>query len=321
MIFECAPLEGITDTAFRRTHAELFGAADKYYTPFISPTATHLFSARNMRELSPEGNAGLNVVPQLIGHSAEDMLWAANELYAMGYGEMNINLGCPSGTVVKKKKGSGLLAEPEMLRALLNELFEKSPIDISIKTRIGKLSADELPTLLELYSRYPIKELVIHPRTGNVGYNGKPDYEAFRLAGDTLKVPLCYNGDVFDKPAAEKISELFPDCERIMLGRGLAANPALIRSLRGGAALDKSEERQFHDALFSQCEAVSCGETPLLFHMKELWFYMAKSFTEPDKAVKRIRKARTKADYLSAVSALFSECDVRENAGFISVND
>jgi len=316
--FECAPMEGVTDYIFRNAQSRLFAPAERYYTPFIAPTATHLFTPRQLREISPEHNDELNVIPQLIGHNAEDFLWAAEELKAMGYNEVNFNLGCPSGTVVSKKKGSGLLSELELLECFFDEIFEKSPLEISVKTRIGRESAEEFAAILELYNRCPIKELIIHSRLQVQQYKGTPCIEAWEYALNNSRAPLCYNGDIFDRNSASAFLGEYPDTNRIMLGRGLAANPKLIAELKGEAPVTKQELTQFHEAVLSGSYERTPQDKPLLLHMKEFWYYFSCSFENTEKPLKAIRKSRSLDEYKSAVSAFFRDCEVREAAGFLA---
>lgn len=316
VIYESAPMEGVTDYIFRRVQAELFESADKYYTPFISPTSTHKFSPRQLREVLPENNEGINLIPQLIGHSADDFLWAANELHAMGYDEINFNLGCPSGTVVSKKKGSGLLSEREMLTAFFDEVFEKTPVKVSVKTRIGRLSTEEFSALLELFSAYPVSELIIHPRLQTQQYKGKPYLPAWEAALAEYGKPLCYNGDLFTVSKIAEFLDAYPETERIMLGRGLVANPAIIGEAKGGAKAEKAEIKEFHDELFSQSRERIGQDKPLIMHMKELWYYLGESFEGAERQLKAIKKAQTAADYLSAVNVLFANCPLKEEKGF-----
>lgn len=316
MLYECAPMEGVTDYIFRQAQSRLFAPADRYYTPFISPTATHLFTPRQLREFIPEHNEGINLIPQLIGHNAEDFLWAVNELKAMGYNEVNFNLGCPSGTVVGKKKGSGLLTELEILKGFFDEVFEKSPVEISVKTRIGKENPGEFAEILELYNNYPIKELIIHSRLQTQQYKGTPNLEAWRRALECSRAPLCYNGDIFDKDCAERFVSAYPETKSLMLGRGLAANPNLIGELKGAPPVTKAQLEEFHAAVLQGCIQRTPQEKPLLLHLKEFWFYFSCSFEDADKALKAIRKSQHLSDYNSAVSSLFRGCSLRSPAGF-----
>lgn len=236
MQFLCAPMEGVTGDLFRQAQRQTFPAADSYYTPFLSPTANRTFSPRELREIDPAHNAGIHVVPQLMGHCAEDFLWMAGRLADMGYDEVNFNLGCPSNTVTAKKKGAGLLTEPELLRQFFDDVFAACPLPVSVKTRLGKTTAEGFPALLELYNDYPIRELIVHPRVQADQYHGQPDLDAFAYALAHSRAPVCYNGDLFDAPAVHAFQARFPAVERIMLGRGLAANPGLIGQLRTGEA-------------------------------------------------------------------------------------
>ena len=149
-----APMEGITGYVFRQAHAVIYGGVDRYYSPFIAPGSSHKLTSRERNDIFPEHNQGLCLIPQILTHSAEDFLWVCEELAEYGYRTVNLNLGCPSGTVVTKKKGAGFLAEPEDLSLFLEEVcngLEKihasdgKPVRLSIKTRIGMKEASEFP--------------------------------------------------------------------------------------------------------------------------------------------------------------------------------
>ncbi len=306
MRYEAAPLQGVTDRDFRQVQSRFFEPADKYYTPFLTPTATHKMTPKELREVDPEKNSGIVLIPQILCASVPDFLWAASELKSMGYDEVNLNLGCPSGTVTAKKKGSGMLDDVEGLRVFLDGIFEASPVAVSVKTRIGGKSADEFARLFELYSRYPMKELVIHCRLRDQQYRGTPDLSAWETALYANTLPLCYNGDIFDRERALAFEKKYPETEALMLGRGLAANPGLIGELKCGEAVDKKRLSEFHDELFAVCKARIGCEKPLLLHMKELWTYLGCSFDGAEKALKLLKKSQTESDYLSSVAAVLS---------------
>ena len=316
MIYECAPMEGVTGDLFRQAQAQHFRKAERYYTPFLSATETRTLAAREMRELEPSHNAGLHVIPQLMGNDPGDFNWMAGAIGDLGYDEVNLNLGCPSGTVTAKKKGAGLLRERDLLERMLDGVFAGAPLPVSIKTRLGSDSAEELPTLVELYNRYPVKELIVHARIMTQQYDGTPDLDAFTYALEHSKAPVCYNGDVFDVPSAKRIAARFPRLERIMIGRGLAANPALLQELDTGAAPTSDELRAFHDTLFALTRERIPDRRAALFRMKEAWRYLGCAFEDPRKPLKAIRKATQLADYESAVRTLFAACPVREHPGF-----
>lgn len=305
-----APLEGITDPIFRRAHAEHFGAADKYFTPFLSPNQNHRFSGKEKRDVLPENNAGLPVVPQLLTNSAEHFLWAARELRDLGYREINLNLGCPSGTVTAKKKGAGFLADPARLDAFFDEVFSSLDIGLSVKTRFGMDDPAEFEPILEIYNRYPLTELIIHPRVRRDFYGGAPDLDAFARALDTCRHPVCYNGDLFTPAAVSRFRERFPGVETLMLGRGVIANPGLLAELRGEKRMEKAALRAFHDRLYDEYRAFLSGERNVLCRMKELWHYLRFAFEGSERYAKALRKAGSLRDYEATVNAIFRELPI-----------
>ena len=320
-----APLEGITGFAYRNVHRQFFGdAVCKYFSPFAAPNYTHHFKTREREDIDPANNADLCLVPQILTNRAGDFLWAAEEMYAMGYREINLNLGCPMPTVVKKGRGSGQLGDPDALDLFLEEIcrgMEQIPgkicpqgdcipetIRFTVKTRIGLESAGNAGKLVEIFNRYPIAELTVHPRTQRDLYGGKPDLETFSMFLEKSRHPVVYNGDIFSFADFDKIRSRFPDCGAFMLGRGLIADPALARELCGGAPLQKEELRRFHDAVFQSLKASLPGQAPLMGKMKELWFYMGRNFSGADRFLKEIKKAKNEIQYQSAVRALFAKC-------------
>ena len=299
-----APLEGVTDAVFRRVHRDCFSGVAKYFIPFVSPTQNLAFTARDLSILAPENGFG---VPQLLCKDAALFLWAAQALGDMGYDEVNLNLGCPSGTVTAKGKGSGLLADVPALERLLDGVFARSPLPVSIKTRIGYTRPDEFDRLLDVFARYPIHELIIHPRTRVEFYKGTPHREAFAKAHAALDRPLCYNGDLFCEA----------DCRELMLGRGLIANPALAQSLGGGEALCKASLRAFHDRLLAAYQAKYPAHVTL-GRMREIAKHFVCCFDAPEKPRKAIRKATRIEAYLDVIDRLFAEHELNETPRFVA---
>ena len=305
--YYAAPMEGLSTYLWRRAHDEIFGGVDKYFTPFLSPNANASFQTKELDEL--RHNQGMTVVPQLLTNRAEYFIWAARELQKMGYEEVNFNLGCPSGTVVGKRKGAGLLAYPEELDACLEAIFTALPtMRISVKTRIGKLSPEEWPRLLDIYNRYPIAELIVHPRVQKEFYTGLPHREVFEWTRAHTELPLVYNGDLFTPDDVKACG----CCDTVMLGRGLMRNPALLRQVRGGARASREELTQFHACLLEAYGKRFSGDVPVLHHMRELWNYLSESFYDTEPYLKRIRKAKSVAVYAAAAEELLSICPMKE---------
>lgn len=312
MDIRSAPLESLTDAVFRRVHHQLFGGVEKYYIPFVSPTSHHCFSPRERRDIAPENNEGVPVVPQIMTRYPEHFLWAAQEMQARGYDEVNLNIGCPSGTVTAKGKGAGMLREREALRAFLDEIFAHSPLPISIKTRIGFAAPEEWDTLLDILQQYPMKELIIHPRLRVQFYKGDVYPEAFRLAAQA-GLPLVYNGDLFDLPACQALQADYP-LMPMMLGRGLLANPALPRQLRGGAALTVEEIARYHDALEQEYSRIF-PKDQVHCKMRGIMKHVACCFERPEKMMKLIAKTNPYT-YHAAVEKLL-QAPLREAPGFV----
>lgn len=303
-----APLEGITGYVYRNAYHAFFTDADKYFMPFLAPHTKRSFNTREKNDLLPAHNEGMYAVPQVLTKSAEDFLMIAEELKAFGYREININAGCPSGTVVSKNRGAGLLADVSSLNAFLDGIFEKADIDVSVKTRIGMESSDEFRGILEVYNRYPIHELIIHPRVRADFYHNVPDWDIYEYALEHSKNPLVYNGDITDIETYQLFKERFPEEETIMLGRGVIANPGLIGELHGGKSMTKETLQRFHNKLLAGYQEEMSGDRNVLFKMKEIWAYMGQSFADADRCLKKIRKVNQLAEYRSIAAELFETC-------------
>lgn len=316
MKFYFAPLEGISWYVYRNMQAKHFKAADCYITPFIAPNQKREIRNKDKQDILPEHNEGLCVVPQIIGNRADEFIDTARQLQDLGYKEVNLNLGCPSGTVVAKGKGSGFLSKPDELERFLDEIFSGLQMDISVKTRIGRYDEDEFYELMELFNRFPIKELTIHPRIQKEFYSGTPHMELFAYAYENSKNPICYNGDIFKAEDYKKLAETFPKLEAVMLGRGMLANPALLEEISGEGNVSKKRIKAFHDELLAVYEEMLFGEITVLHKMKELWHYMICIFTNGEKYGKQIRKAKTLTEYKGIVNALFAECEIMDGAGY-----
>lgn len=306
-----APLEGITGWIFRSAVHECFGGFDKYFVPFIRPNQMGHLSAREKKDILPEHNTGMRTVPQILTNRADDFLRTAEKLKDFGYEEVNLNLGCPSKTVVTKGRGAGFLPDPAGLDRFLGEIFEKSPVRISLKTRLGMEDASEFMALMKIYNKYPAEELIIHPRVQKDFYKNTPDLQAFARAADISRIPVCYNGDIFSVEDYERFTERFPGTDRVMTGRGVLKDPSLARKLRGGRGADKEELRRFHDILYAgYCEEMS-GDRTILYKMKELWTYLAPLFSDSKKYAKKIKKAEKCIVYEQIIEDFFAETEVQ----------
>lgn len=306
MRYYLAPMEGITTRIYRRVYHDCFMPMDKYFTPFLSPHSKKGFSAKEKAEILPENNQGMRLVPQILTNRAEDFLRTEEKLAYYGYDEINLNLGCPSRTVVSKGRGSGFLADPEGLDRFLYEIFSRTKVRISIKTRIGRDDPEEFHRLLEIYNQYPLKELIVHPRVQKDFYKNKPNLKVFEETVQTGRHPLCYNGDICSKEDARAVERRFPTVAACMIGRGIIANPGLLSEIMKGEKPDHKRLRRFHDLVYEEYQSLGMGERNVLFKMKELWCYMGNSFPGCEKQLKRIKKAERADRYEEAVNSCFA---------------
>lgn len=318
MKFYLAPLEGITGYIYRNAIHDCYGeGVDKYFTPFLTPHTKCSFNAKELNDIIPEHNEGKYTVPQVLTNSSEDFLRIEKDLRALGYEEININLGCPSGTVASKGRGAGFLAETQKLDHFLEEVFAGTNAKISLKTRIGIDDPEDFYELLDIYNKYPLEELIIHPRVLKEYYKGIPHWEIFDYAVKNSKNPLCYNGDIFSVSDYRRLQDeiLKQDgadkVKAIMLGRGVLQNPALIGQLNqyeehgvNEQKFDKDKFKAFHDRLRAEYMKQMSGDMNVLYKMKELWFYMIMLFPNQDKVLKKIKKAKKLVEYDATIREL-----------------
>ena len=309
---DLAPLDGITKSVFRRVWARRFGGADRMLIPFFSPTPQHILTPRDRREL--EALPGLRQVPQVMTCRAEDFLWAAETVKDLGYDEVNLNLGCPSGTVTAKGKGAGFLARPEDLDRFFDTVFSRAPLPVSVKTRLGVQSPEEFGPLLEIYNRYPIACLTIHPRVQREKYRGPIHRDMLALALTESRNPVCCNGDLRTVAECRAFETAFPQAEHVMIGRGAAADPALLRKLRGGAAAGREELQDFTAALYREYQAFYGQAGPASQRMKEVWFYLIHLFEGGERYGGRMRRSRGAAEYERIEAEIFRDLPLRDHS-------
>ena len=315
-----APLEGITGYIYRNAHHKFFEGVDKYFTPFVTPKPKKGLNTRERNDILPEHNEAMNVVPQILTNKAEDFIKVAGIMEELGYKEVNLNLGCPSGTVVSKKKGSGFLSDLEGMKYFFDEVFSEVKIDVSIKTRLGMERPEEIIDLMKLYNQFPVSEVILHARVREDYYKRPVNHEAFANGMSISRHPVCYNGDLFTAQDIQSLKKQFPKLKAVMLGRGMIANPQLTEAFceKGffdgevGSEIqpDYMRWKAFVDELCYGYEYIMSGGRNVLFKLKEVWSYMISFFPESEKYGKKIKKAKTVAEYQTIVTALFREAGV-----------
>ena len=312
MRYYYAPMEGITDATFRRLHARYFPGVDKYFMPFLSPTIHRQLTHREARELPRADSVSFAAVPQLLGKNVDDMLWAIGICADQGYDEVNINLGCPSGTVVSKGKGSGMLSDIFALDAFLDAIYAKAVLPVSLKTRIGVNDSENWEKILEIYRDYPVKELTVHPRIRKAFYKGDCDMAAFAKAVEGSPFPVCYNGNVTSIADAEAIAARFPAVESVMIGRGLVADPGM---LTGGT------QRETLKAFLNELSDTYCrvfeSKRNAIYRMKDNWHYLIGLFEGSEKLWKEMRKSTDYDRFMAIANEIIETLPMRNHPEII----
>ena len=305
-----APLRGFTDYIYRNTFTRHFDGIDGALAPFIPTVTADRFKPSHFKDILPENNPTLPIVPQIIGNQSADFINLAVRLFDLGYTSVNWNLGCPFPMVAKKHRGSGLLPYPERIDAFLEKTVSSIPNRLSIKTRLGRRTINDIFKLMPIFNRYPLKEIIIHPRTGIQMYVGKTDLDTFERCLAQSVHRIIYNGDITDLKTFQDVFGRFEDIDGWMIGRGAVTNPflpAIIKAGRDDISHKVEKFKQFYDELFDQYRQVFSGPGHLLNRMKGFWTYFSKSFQNSRKIAKKVHRTQKMHRYMELVDRFFAE--------------
>lgn len=315
-----APMEGLTGYVVRNAFHHHFDFYDKYFTPFISYAENMNF--KQLRDVKPENNEGLHLVVQLMSNKSSEVLHQAAQQAVFGHHELNINLGCPSGTVASKGRGSGFLQYPDEIDSFLQGVYAQAHSDgldftMSVKTRVGYQDTANWEKLMQVYRKYPeMGELIIHPRIQKDAYKGAVRLEAFDRAVEVFAdsgIDLVYNGDIFDMEAFQRIHERYPSVDRFMLGRGAFIDPALPLKMKGGSMPEEEYRRRlgaYLDEIVEEYLKIFSGPKDVIYHMKEHWLYLTQNFQDSEKHWKRMKKCHDMDDYRSIVNSYLRDLEL-----------
>lgn len=307
-LLSLGPFQGITDAPLRNVFKRHFGGIDKFYTPFF--TGIHKEEhAKNLQgeEIDPRCNDVDTLTPQILSTDAEEILRFAKQCQQLGYKEINLNMGCPFPRVANKQRGCGLLPYPDKVETMLGRVFEEIDIRFSVKCRLGYFNPDEIDAIIPIFNRFPLSELIIHPRIGKQLYKGEADVERFHALIPYINAPLVYNGDIFSVDSFEHIREAVEPINQFMLGRGILTNPFLAEQIKGNDVPDDKTNR-LHNYLIDLYEdrlRHAGGSPKVLGRMKELWSYLMNSFEEPQVVWRKIKKINALKEYEDAVEEIF----------------
>jgi len=303
-----SPLQGFTDFRFRNAFHHYFGGIDTFYAPYIRLDGKMVVKNSYQRDLLPEHNNTLEVIPQVITNDADEFLFVAKYVQELGYKELNWNLGCPYPMVTKRGMGSGLICDPAKIDHILDRAHSETDILVSMKMRMGYENSNEILDAFPILDKYPLKNIAIHARIGKQLYKGGVDLDAFERCVTSTKHKLYYNGDVTSVDAFKNMQERFPSIDHFMIGRGLIADPFLPSMIKKDTT-EYPKDRwkifsEFHDTIYEQYDAALSGPTPIKMKMQGFWSYFSESFSNPQKTFKKIKKANNPKAYKLAVSEI-----------------
>ena len=307
-----APMRGITTMHYRKAFVRHFGGLDAEMAPFISTVAAEKINPKLLKDVLPENNSGLPLIPQVIGKNAGEFISMARALHDLGYEEINWNLGCPHKPIRNKGRGSGLIPHPERVDELLSQICAESPCKISVKVRLGVSDKSDLLRLIPVLNHHPLSEVIVHPRTAEQMYDGTVDLDAFAKAYELIEHPVCYNGDISSLAFFQDLEKKFPNIGNWMLGRGLLANPFLCEVIKSGNPITGNaieRLKAFHDEVFENYRSVIDGDLPMLGKMKEFWAYPAQNLSNGRNFFKKVKKCRRLATYQDIISEFLADAE------------
>ena len=306
-----SPLQGFTDYKFRNAFNKYFGGIDTFYSPYIKLNGKLEIKKAYERDLLPENNLNLEVIPQIITNDADEFLFVANYVKKLGYKELNWNLGCPYPMVTKRGMGSGLICDFVKIEQILQKVHEQSNIIVSMKMRMGYENSEEILNVLPVLEKFPLKNIAIHARIGKQLYKGGVDLDAFQRCIENTNHKLYYNGDITSVEKFKEMQQRFPSIDHWMIGRGLIANPFLPNMIKNNTSkfpINKIEIfSQFHETIFQEYEQSLSGATHILLKMTSFWAYFSNLFSNPHKTFKKIKKAKSLKNYHQAVKEILAQ--------------
>lgn len=300
-----APLQGFTEDTYRRIHHELIGGVTAYYTPFLRMEHKGI-RTKDARDVRPEFNVGVPVIPQVIAKDGAEFTFLVNYLSDLGYREIDINMGCPFPLQTRHGRGAGLLQHPECVKEIVDLIRQRHDLTFSIKMRLGQTEATEGLSLLPILNETPLKHITLHPRLGIQQYNGETDLNAFQRFMDECKHPLIYNGDLRTPSDVHDIITRFPQLAGVMMGRGLLARPSLAREIIDDKEWQRPQRlaliKKMHEHYHAHLSTIIPSEAQLLTKVRTFWEYLEEECGR--KAWKKIMKAGSMRNYLNAINEL-----------------
>lgn len=300
--FYLAPLQGYTKVWYRNAYHNVMGDATKYFTPFFEEHKSGGFDPRLLPELDEELNAGMNLIPQITAADDTFLLKAYKAISEMGYQEVNLNMGCPFPMLVKRNKGGGLMDKPEMVEKMLDGFYNTFPdARLSIKMRSGLDCHSQGVSMAKLLNRFPITELIIHPRLVTQQYKGDPNWDAFE---DILQISIhniVANGDINSTDNFHNLKLRFNNIDKWMMGRGWLTNPSLVKEIKG-AKVDETSKKENLLKLHNYFKKLTESQEDLALQYKhqllvQFWQYPAQQFENGSRWLRKLSKTKDIESY------------------------
>jgi len=270
-----APLQGFTEKSFRQVYRRHFTGVRRYYSPFIVTVRSHKINNSILNDILFNGEIDNDLVPQILTNNAADFLRLAERINSFGYKFINLNFGCPYKMAVSKKRGAGILNQPEMVDNLLSVAVKQCRI--SVKIRIGNNSVSEMEEIIPILNKHNLEEVIIHPRLAKDMYSKPVDLAVMDKLISRIKSPVIYNGDIFSYNQYLHIKERYPDIKGVMLGRGLLINPFLPEEIEADRIIAPVIKRKrfkiFFDDLLEAFSDRYAGEKQIIDKLKGYWIY------------------------------------------------
>lgn len=306
-----APFQGITTYTYREIYTKHFSCVDKLFTPFFTGKQKPKSLNKRAYEFNYPTHNNVEVVPQMLSNDVDEIIQFANFCDEKGFKEINWNLGCPYPRVANKKRGSGMLPYPDLVDGILNKVFAETGIKFSIKCRLGYFSSDEIIELMQVYNSYNISELTIHARLGKQLYSGDVDIDAFKRVVAVSKIPLVYNGDIFSRSDYDSVNKDLGVINKWMIGRGLLVDPFLPLKISGKEVpeleVQKEVAYKFIMDIYLAYRKKTNDRLQAISVMKELWGFMAYSYSNPQKIFNKIKKTTSFDEYEEVVANINRE--------------
>ncbi len=222
-----APMEGVTHPTFRHILAAL-GGIDLVCTEFVRITDSPIGRRHLERQVVRSPGARLSV--QVMGKNLENLSEATRIVVGAGADVVDLNVGCPAPTVVRKGVGSAMLKDPELLFRAVQALRSHSKGPVSAKMRAGFDDADGAVQLATVMQAAGADFVTVHPRRRSDFYRGVADWRIIAALKAELRIPVVGNGDVWYAADALRMRRE-TGCDAVMIGRGAVRNPWIFQQI------------------------------------------------------------------------------------------